>query len=71
MLTAIKADDLLVDIRSTWLKSSPASDAEQREQLIHEEHELGHFGREAIYKQFIHDNIWWPNMRNDIKRELA
>jgi len=47
-------------------------DAAERVKLIQHEHNLGHFGRDAIFtKLYEEHNIWWPNMRTEIQREVA
>ena len=51
-------------------KSAPSTEVE-RTMLIRNQHELGHFGREATYKALYNKDIWWPNMRSDIATELA
>ena len=38
-----------------------------RIKIIEEEHVLGHFGREAIFKKLWSKNLWWPKMREDIQ----
>jgi len=41
---------------------------QDRVRLIKEQHELGHFGRDAIFKKlYEHLNLWWPNMRQEIQ----
>ena len=40
--------------------------AEQRTDLINQEHLRGHFGRDVIYRQLASKGYWWPGMRNDI-----
>jgi hypothetical protein len=47
-------------------KSIP--DPSKRESLISEQHQLGHFGRDAIFKKlFEQHNLWWPGMRQQIQ----
>ena len=41
-----------------------------RIKLIKARHDLGHFGREAMYKKLVAEGIWWPLMRKDIEQEL-
>ena len=43
-----------------------------QQEIIREEHRLGHFGRDAIYsKLYSERGIWWPNMRQRIHNEIA
>ena len=42
----------------------------ERLKLIQAEHDLGHFGREGIYKKLVAKSLWWPLMRKDIEEEL-
>ena len=45
---------------------------EDRTQLIAQQHQLGHFGRDAIYKKlFDHHNLWWPGMRQQIQEVIG
>ena len=46
-------------------KTAPST-AEQRADLITQEHLRGHFGRNVIYRQLNSKGYWWPGMRNDI-----
>jgi transposase InsO family protein len=50
-------------------KSAPELQSD-RIKLIRAEHDLGHFGREAIYKKLVAKDLWWPLMRSDIEQEL-
>jgi transposase InsO family protein len=40
---------------------------EERARIIRDAHALGHFGREAIYKQITAEGLWWPGLRNEIE----
>ena len=47
-------------------------DQAERLHLIQEQHELGHFGRDAIFnKLFDEIGVWWPGMRRLIQLEVA
>jgi hypothetical protein len=35
------------------------------------EHNIGHFGREAIFQSLLAKNIWWPKMRMDIQDVIS
>jgi hypothetical protein len=43
----------------------------EREELIEDEHLMGHFGRDALYKKLYHKGYWWPGMRRDVEDVLA
>ena len=43
---------------------------EDRRRMVENEHAMGHFGRDAIYKALWSKNCWWPNMRSDINDVL-
>jgi hypothetical protein len=49
------------------LRGKIAPPESERETIIQLEHDKGHFGREAIFKQLWHNNYWWPGMRKDIQ----
>ncbi len=43
-----------------------------QQETIREEHNLGHFGRDAIYSKLYDERgIWWPKMRQRIQNEIA
>ena len=47
-------------------------DKDERHRLIKEHHELGHFGRDAIFKKLFDElGVWWPGMRRLIQLEVA
>ena len=46
------------------------STREERLKLIDEEHQRGHFGRDAIYRKLFAANHWWPGMRNTIQERI-
>jgi len=50
-------------------KIIPATEPE-RIKLIQDAHAFGHFGRDAVFKQLINKNYYWPKMRNDIEIQL-
>ena len=50
-------------------KIAPATH-EERLKLIDEEHQRGHFGRDAIYRKLYAANHWWPGMRNTIQERI-
>jgi hypothetical protein len=45
--------------------------ADQWQTLVHEYHQAGHFGRDAVYNKLYADGYWWPKMRQMINEELA
>ena len=59
---------LLVELERRG-KIAPASH-EERLRLIDEEHQRGHFGRDAIYRKLSAANYWWPGMRNTIQDRI-
>ena len=42
---------------------------QKQEQLVKEQHALGHFGVESCCQRIQQNGYWWPRMRQDIKRE--
>ena len=42
---------------------------DRREQLVKDQHAMGHFGIESCCQRIQQDGYWWPRMRQDIKRE--
>lgn len=50
-------------------KKCPATEAERIE-LIQQEHQFGHFGRDAIFRQLFNKGYWWPSIRKEIETEL-
>jgi hypothetical protein len=47
-------------------KSCPPVDVQQK--LIDDEHSLGHFGTESMYRNIWNRGFWWPNIRKDLER---
>ena len=41
----------------------------RREQLVKEQHVLGHFGVESCCQRIQQEGYWWPHMRQDIRKE--
>jgi transposase InsO family protein len=50
-------------------KTSPETES-AKEELVHQYHLQGHFGREAIYRKLFANGHWWPRMRKTIVTEL-
>ncbi len=42
-----------------------------KQDILARAHNLGHFGESEVFKKLWKDGWWWPNMRSDIKEELA
>ena len=66
------SDSCLINLRIEMEKRGktvpPPAD---RERLIQQQHALGHFGRDAIFKKlYDQDNLWWPGMRSDIQAAI-
>lgn len=46
-------------------------DEEEQIRLINEEHQIGHFGRDAIFNKLSDEaGLWWPGMREQIQNEV-
>ena len=43
-------------------------DQKLRDVEINKAHELGHFGEQQVYLKLWHQGLWWPKIREDIKR---
>ena len=41
----------------------------QQASIVRREHDWGHYGEKAMFRKLIHNKIWWPNMKNDIREE--
>jgi transposase InsO family protein len=50
-------------------KQCPPTQADRIE-LIQKEHQFGHFGREAVFRQLFNKGYWWPSIRKEIETEL-
>jgi hypothetical protein len=42
----------------------------EQEKLIQDQHALGHFGMETMYRKLWSTGIWWPNMRGDLAKAI-
>lgn len=42
----------------------------EREDILHREHNWGHFGQSAMLKSLLQQNIWWPTIRKDIEETV-
>lgn len=70
---ASRAEQLQERLLTDWMsevKGKAIPQAEKRRSLVSEAHQLGHFGRDAIYQKLFHDGFWWPKMRADIEAEV-
>ena len=61
--------DMIIEMEKRG-KTVPSSDVEKL-LLIQKEHDVGHFGREAVYKALFNRGYWWPSMRAQIQDELS
>ena len=67
------AQQLQERLLKDWMsevKGKLIPEALERKQLVTSAHQLGHFGRDAIYRKLFHDGFWWPKMRMDIEAEV-
>jgi transposase InsO family protein len=62
------ASNLQVELEKRG-KKSPSSD-EEKQSMIAQEHAMGHFGVEAVYRKLYHKGWWWPQMRTMILQQL-
>jgi len=44
---------------------------EEQTEMIEQEHMLGHFGRDAVFKKLYAKGYWWPKMRKAINAVIA
>ena len=40
---------------------------DQRQTILDDAHEHGHYGQSAMYARITRDRLWWPSLKNDIK----
>jgi hypothetical protein len=57
------------DIATLANKKSPPED--QRQELLEDAHNFGHFGPESVFKRLLMDGYYWSSMRQDCKRLVA
>jgi transposase InsO family protein len=48
----------------------PTTD-EEKKRLVQSAHDLGHFGRDAMFANLDRRRYWWPSIITDINREIA
>ena len=66
--------DMPPGVRSVTIRSTSKSRAdkefslEERKQLLQQQHEMGHFGAEAVVQALKSQNIQWPNMHDEAKK---
>ena len=59
---------LILDMETRGKIIPPAAD---RDDFIEQEHDFGHFGRDALYSKLLHRGYWWPGMRDAIAKKLS
>jgi hypothetical protein len=50
-------------------KKLPSTQAE-KDRLVHEAHDMGHFGVQAVFSRIWHQGFWWPHIREDIRKVI-
>ena len=69
-LSIAEQADLIAEMERRG-KKLPKERLQQRA-LVRNAHLLGHFGRDAVYRQLYHvSGWWWPGMKRDIAVEIA
>ena len=67
-LSSAQESQLILDMETRGKIIPPAAD---RDDFIEQEHDFGHFGRDALYSKLLHRGYWWPGMRDAIAKKLS